>query len=67
MEVIIRYGSVVICGPTSTGKTTLSKRISSEMPWQGCRLISHDEVLLSVAKPQMSQAEIDQAFRATCF
>ena len=66
MEITIKYGTVVICGPTSTGKTTLAKRILREMPWQECELVSHDEVLGSVLRPGMTQSEIDKQFRLTC-
>lgn len=67
MKITIKYGTVVICGPTSTGKTTLSKRILDEMPWQGCELISHDEVLREVWRPNMPQPQIDMEFQTSCF
>lgn len=41
----IQDGMVFICGPTSTGKTTLAKRIFEEAPYPDKVLISHDEML----------------------
>ena len=66
MEITINYGTVIICGPTSTGKTTLSNKIYEDMPWRGRKLISHDEVLKKILKPGMTQSEIDRVFRMTC-
>ena len=51
----------IIVGPTSQGKTTLSKRIKEEAPGKAV-IISHDEVLSLINKRQ-SQCEIDFQFR----
>lgn len=67
MDITINPGSVIICGPTSTGKTTLAKRIRTEMPWPECELVSHDEVLGIVQETVTSQEEINHFFKILCY
>ncbi len=42
----IQDGMVFICGPSTTGKTTLARRIFQEAPYRDKIIISHDDVLL---------------------
>lgn len=41
----IQDGMVLICGPSTTGKSTLAKRIVNEAPYQDPVLVSHDEMI----------------------
>lgn len=52
---------VIIVGPSTTGKTTLSKKISAEFPEKSI-IISHDEVLARINKNQAQDA-INLQFR----
>ena len=54
---------VLIIGPSSTGKTTLSKKIEEESPVKSV-VISHDDVLEGINKNR-SQDEINLDFRLT--
>lgn len=46
----IQDGLVLICGPTTSGKTTLAKRIIREAPYQDKLLVSHDDALREFIK-----------------
>lgn len=61
MEININNRLILIVGPSTTGKTTVAKKINSEAPVKSV-IISHDEVLKKVNKNQ-SQAQIDLDFR----
>lgn len=61
MNLDITNRLVLICGPTTSGKTTLANRIKNESPVSSI-VISHDEVLAKVNKNQ-SQEKIDYEFR----
>ena len=59
--IVIRTRVVLIAGPTSQGKTTLSKRIDAEFPGKSV-VISHDEIVKSI-NPKLPKAAIDEEFR----
>ena len=56
---------VIICGPTSSGKTTMAYRIKNEFNGESI-VISHDEVLATINQKQ-SQEKIDEQFRLAYF
>lgn len=61
MEVNINNRIVLIIGPSTTGKTTLSKKINEESQVKS-KIISHDGVLNTINKNQ-SQEKIDMEFK----
>lgn len=63
MNININNRLVLIVGPSTTGKTTLSKRIKKEANVKSI-IISHDEVLEKINKNQ-SQEQLDLNFRLT--
>lgn len=60
MNININNRLVLIVGPSTTGKTTLSKKIEKESQMKSV-IISHDEVLEKIDKNQ-SQKQIDEKF-----
>lgn len=46
----IQDGLILICGPSTSGKTTLAKRLFDEMPYRDKFLLSHDEFLKNYLK-----------------
>lgn len=46
----IQDGMVLICGPSTAGKSTLAKRILNEAPYQDGVLVSHDEMISKFLK-----------------
>lgn len=46
----IQDGLILICGPSTSGKTTLAKRLFSEMPYRDKLLLSHDKFLKDYLK-----------------
>lgn len=63
MEINIDNRVVLIVGPSTTGKTTLSKRIQEESSRKSV-IISHDEVLKTINQSQTKEA-FDTDFRLT--
>ena len=63
MEITLNNRLCILIGPTTSGKTTLSKRIKDEFS-ENCKVISHDGVLSKIPKNQ-SQNQIDFQFRIT--
>jgi len=60
-RLVISTRLVVIVGPSTTGKTTLAKKISSEFKGKSI-IISHDDVVNKINKNQ-PQDKIDMQFR----
>lgn len=63
MEVNINNRMVLIVGPSSTGKTTLARKIKQEFDKKAI-IISHDETLKRINR-QQPQEKIDLEYRLT--